>query len=410
MAERKLLEGIRILDCASWIAGPAAATIAADFGAEVIKIEPPVSGDSYRNKYSETYYAPHGCYDYPWFVDSRNKASLTLNLKSDQGQTIFEKLVRTADVVITNMPLKARKRLRLTYEDVKAIKEDIIYASLTPFGEKGPYSQDKAFDTTSFWARSGLMDLLRGRNDRPRSGLPGQGDHPTAMALFGGIMLALYDRERTGEGRMVSTSLLHNGIWANALAVQGGSTLEWFEGPSWDAGVVRFVKNAQYITRDERIVTFDMVDSEDEMCRLFDLLGIRERVVGHPSYKAYSKASPVVYKDESELISVVQGAISKWNQKDLLEAARESGITLVWINKIGDVKNDPQVVANRMMPDLDKDVFGVDKIVDSPLFLSGAKKEIHSPAPALGQHTQRILASIGYTEDAITELREQGVI
>lgn len=406
-----MLEGIRILDCASWIAGPCAGTIASDFGAEVIKIEPPGSGDSYRRKFSNVYYAPQDCYDYPWFVDARNKSSLTLNLKSDEGQEILSKLLKTADVLITNMPLRARGRLKLTYADIKAVKPDIIYASLTPFGEDGPYANDKGFDSSSFWARSGLMDCLRGRHDKPRGSLVGQGDHSTAAALFGGIMLALFDRERTGEGRMVCTSLLHNGIWSNAVSVQGGSTLPWFESSQWDVGVVRLMRSAtQYVTSDGGIILFDMIDTEDEFCRFLDILGIKDELTAHPAYKPLNKSAPVVFRDESELIDIVQRAVMGRTRDDLLKAALERGVTLVWVNKITEVKDDPQVLANEMIKDIDADVFGVGKIVDSPLFLSGAKKEIRSKAPEIGQHTDEILKSIGYPDEEIKKLREQRIV
>src|SRR5580693_3893361 len=214
-----LFSDLLVIDCASFIAGPAAATVMSDFGARVIKIEPPGLGDSYRNLFRMR--GTPDDLDYFWTLDSRNKESLAIDLKRPEARAALATLIRKADVFITNYPFPVRERLRLRAEDVMHLNERLIYASLTPYGEHGPERDRTGFDTTAWWARSGLMDMVRATRDtEPALSMPGMGDHPTAMAMYSAIITALYRRQITGLGGMVSTSLLANGLWSNSCQVQ----------------------------------------------------------------------------------------------------------------------------------------------------------------------------------------------
>src|SRR5665213_45368 len=151
-----LFSDLLVIDCASFIAGPAAATMLSDFGARVIKIEPPGLGDSYRNLWRLR--GTPEALDYFWTLDSRNKESLALDLKTPAARAVLDGLIARADVFITNYPFPIRERLRLRAEDVTALNPRLIYASLTPYGEEGPERDRTAYDATAWWARSGLMD------------------------------------------------------------------------------------------------------------------------------------------------------------------------------------------------------------------------------------------------------------
>src|SRR3954447_26599200 len=219
MVTERIFDGIKVIDCASFIAGPAAATVMSDFGAEVIKIEPPGSGDPYRRRAMPI---PGRPAINPGFVlDSRNKKSLALDLRSDAGREVLYRLGGGADVFITNYPPPGKTRLRITYDDLAPLNERLIYASFTGYGETGPEASKPGFDATAWWARTGLMHLVRaGEEATPARSLPGMGDHPSAIATYGAIVTALYQRERTGKGGYVGSSLLANGLWANGCAVQ----------------------------------------------------------------------------------------------------------------------------------------------------------------------------------------------
>ena len=175
-----LFSDLKVIDCASFIAGPAAATVMSDFGADVIKIEPPGSGDPYRRRAVPI---PGRPAINPGFVlDSRNKKSLALDLRSEAGREVLYRLVRDADVFITNYPPPVRQRLKITYDDLSHLNERLIYASFTGYGEAGPEASKPGFDATAWWARTGLMHLVRaGEAATPARSLPGMGDHPSAM-------------------------------------------------------------------------------------------------------------------------------------------------------------------------------------------------------------------------------------
>ena len=211
-----LFSGLKVIDCASWIAGPAAATIMSDFGADVIKIEPPGVGDPWRARSSSG--APN---DYYWQLTSRNKRSLALDLKHEAGRSVLYRLVADADVFVTNFPLPVRDRLKLAPADLLPLNPRLIYASFTAYGEAGDEAAKTGFDSTAYWARTGLMDAVRADEDTaPARSAPGMGDHPSATGLYAAIVTALYRREKTGRGGVVRSSLLQNGLWANGCFVQ----------------------------------------------------------------------------------------------------------------------------------------------------------------------------------------------
>src|SRR5258707_2340975 len=213
-----IFSGLKVVDLASFIAGPGAAVILSDFGADVIKVEPP-TGDACRIGY-KVRPKPRSDDNYPWHLNNRNKRGLALDLKSPHAQDILERLVKWADVLIVNTPHPARKKLKLEYEDVAQWNPRLIYADLTGYGEKGPDASLPGFDITAYWARSGLLSLTRDAGAPPTLPPSGSRDHATAVGLFSAIVMGLYCRERTGKGSYVTTSLLAAGVWASAVFIQ----------------------------------------------------------------------------------------------------------------------------------------------------------------------------------------------
>src|SRR6266403_6343199 len=218
MTTDNIFSGLKVVDLASFIAGPGAAVILSDYGADVIKVEPP-TGDLQRIIFKVPP-QPRSKDNYPWHLDNRNKRGLALDLKSARAGEILERLVKWADVMIVNTPHPARKHLKLTYEDVSKWNPRLIYADLTGYGDKGPDADLPGFDITAYWARSGLLSMTRDAGAPPTWPVAGSGDHATAVGLYGAILTALYRRERTGKGAHVTTSLLASGIWASAVAIQ----------------------------------------------------------------------------------------------------------------------------------------------------------------------------------------------
>src|SRR3954462_2514218 len=228
MTTVNIFSGLKVVDLASFIAGPSAAVILSDFGAEVIKVEPP-NGDMWRigNKIPPQ---PQAKDPYQWHLANRNKRGIALDLKSPSAQQILEKLVKWADVLIVNTPHRARKKLKLEYEDVVQWNPRLIYADVTGFGEKGPDAELARFDIPSYWARSGLLSMTRDAGAPPPWPVAASGDNATAVGLYSAIVTALYRRERPGKGSHVTTSLLAEGIWAASVSIQGALSGAKFHG------------------------------------------------------------------------------------------------------------------------------------------------------------------------------------
>ena len=218
MANDNIFSGLKVVDFASFIAGPGAAVILSDFGADVIKVEPP-AGDLWRIGHKIPP-QPQAKDAYPWHLANRNKRGMTLDLKSPSAKQVLERLVKWADVLIVNTPHPARKKLRLEYDDVAQWNPRLIYADVTGFGEKGPDANLPGFDITSYWARSGLLSMTRDAGAPPTWPVAGSGDNATAVGLYSAIVTALYRRERTGKGSYVTTSLLAEGIWSASVSIQ----------------------------------------------------------------------------------------------------------------------------------------------------------------------------------------------
>jgi crotonobetainyl-CoA:carnitine CoA-transferase CaiB-like acyl-CoA transferase len=214
------LRGIRLRDVASFIAAPAAATVLGDYGADVVKAERVIDGDANRLISVILPGHPKCSVNYPWHLDSRAKRSLAIDLKNVAARAAFDRLVASADVLITKYRAASRKQLRLSYEGVANVNPRLIYASLTGYGEAGADADQTRFDTNTYLARSGPYDGSRYDGVAPDVSMPAQGDRRAGAALAAGIMIALWNRERIGRGCKVASPRLANGTWANGDAVQ----------------------------------------------------------------------------------------------------------------------------------------------------------------------------------------------
>ena len=396
-----LLEGIKVIDAASFIAGPSAATIMSDYGAEVIKIEPQ-SGDSLRNLIVNGR-MPEGSENYCWELTSRNKKSISLNLKDLKAQKILIDLVKEADVFITNMPFPIRTKLKITAEDIMPHNEKIIYASLTGYGEVGPDADRTAYDSMAWWARSGLMDFVRPSNNSPVAwSTPGMGDHPTGMALYGAIMTALYKRERTGKGSEVSTSLMANGAWANGVFIQ--AALMDVEFPERPEPLPRHPFYDFYTTKDEREFALGMINSRIEWPKLADILDRKDWIdrdlfdFGNPFENAGILRTEL--SDEFKIRSL----------KEIDELLRNSGVTYGVLGRTTDHREDLQFLETETLVPLDHESFDKLYTVNSPFHIQGEKKINFSRAPKIGEHTKQVLELLGYGESELEKLKKENSI
>jgi crotonobetainyl-CoA:carnitine CoA-transferase CaiB-like acyl-CoA transferase len=399
MSER-VFDGLKVIDCASFIAGPAAATVMSDFGAEVIKIEPPGAGDPYRRRAAPP--IGPGLKSNPGFeLDGRNKKSLALDLRSPAGQSVLRRLVADADVFITNYPPPVRRRLGITHEDLAPLNDRLIYASFSGYGEVGPEADKPGFDATAWWARTGLMHLVRaGEEATPARSLPGMGDHPSAMATYGAIVTALYQRERTGKGGYVGSSLLANGLWANGCSVQAALCGEKIvPQPPRERGLNAL--RVHYRCRDGRWLLLSIAADEWRWEKFKECLGTS--ALSGPRFATVQGREA----NARELIAICDEVFATKDLAEWRSILDRAGLIFGIIAEMDDLPADAQILASEaLVPFVD----GSSMTVNSPIWIAGQEKVAPQPAPAVGEHSDAVLRDAGYTDSEVQALRAEGVI
>jgi crotonobetainyl-CoA:carnitine CoA-transferase CaiB-like acyl-CoA transferase len=400
MAE-SLFAGLRVIDCASFIAGPAAATVMADFGADVVKIEPTGDGDMYRQLYKMPG-QPVSEHNWGWMLTGRSKRSVALDLKSDDGRAVLYRLVEGADVFITNYPQPVRRRLKFSHEDLAPLNDRLIYAALSAYGETGPEAEKTGFDSTAYWARSGLMDLVRAdASTAPARSVAGMGDHPSAMALYAAIATALYRREKTGRGGFVGTSLLANGLWANGCFIQSVLCGGTIPPRPLRAAMPNAVTN-MYHTQDGRWFSLALLNEERQFGPLLRAIG-REDMADDPRFATI----PERRRHVEALIAILDEVFAARPLSHWRAALDAAGITFGIVGTVDEVADDAQMHAIGALARSENDTR---LTVMNPLQIDGVTRSAPRHAPAVGQHGAEVLREAGYSEDEIGRLRALKVL
>jgi crotonobetainyl-CoA:carnitine CoA-transferase CaiB-like acyl-CoA transferase len=398
-----LLQDIKVLEVATYIFGPGSAAILSDFGADVIKIEVPGHGDPLRHAHKAPPFMPLE-FAYIWQQDNRNKRSICLDMKTAEGREILLKLVREADVFITNFPPDVLARLNIRYEDLAPENERLIYGQITGFGEKGPEASAPGFDATAYWARSGLMDTVHTADSEPSMSSPGMGDHPSAMTMYAAIMTGLYRRMRTGRGGKVHSSLLANGLWTGSSSLScilaGGGAVE---NPSLHQPTNALLNH--YQTRDGRWLLLVLLHQNKHWPNLLKALE-REDLLTDSRFLEIKQRN-----DNAKLLAPILAETFKTRDlQEWRERLQAQKLTFSVLATMEEVVDDPQVLANDMLIDVEGHHYGRGQAVNSPFWVEGSEKVPAHVGPAPGANGSDILRELGYSEESIEQLSRQNII
>ncbi|HTQ50884.1 MAG TPA: CoA transferase [Candidatus Acidoferrales bacterium] len=400
MTNDNIFSGLKVVEMASFIAGPSAAVILSDFGADVVKVEPP-GGELWRTGHKIPP-QPQSKEAYPFQLANRNKRGITLDLKSPSAQPVLERLVKWADVLIVNTPHPARKRLKLEYDDVARWNPRLIYADLTGFGEKGPDADLPGFDITAYWARSGLLSLTRDAGMPPTWPVAGSGDNATAVGLYSAIVTALYRRERTGKGSYVTTSLLASGIWSASVFIQAALCEANFFGLHDRKHPANAALNVYRASDD---TWFVLIVTPDKLVAVAKAIG-REDLLTDPRFSDPAK----LMQNMPQLTAIFDEVFNSQPMTHWYEVFNGVHVTFGAVRGPQEVINDPQLKANDIVVPLDGAGGKLSSTISSPIQVHGIAKVPARRAPEIGEHNEAVLKELGFDATEIDSLCASGAI
>ena len=386
------LEGVNVLDVASMLAGPYCATLLGDLGAEVIKLEPP-RGDETRR------FGPRRGTDSGVFVGvNRNKRSLRVDLRTDDGQEVLARLVQWADVVVDNLRPQARKTLGLDHEALSAQNPRVISVSLSSFGPDGPYAGRAGIDPVA-QALTGFMSVTGPRGGEPTKAGPPVGDATASLLATVGALAALRARETSGVGQQVDASLIDGLVHIQApytgqyflLGTQQprtGNSIDWYAPyNAYECGDGRFLHLACY--------------NDKFFGNLCAALG-RPELTGDERFA--TNDARLDHRDE--LDEVISGFLATMPRQQALDLLWDHDVIVGPVNDYADVFTDPQVVHNKMVVDVDHHS-GPLRVTGVPVRLSANPGSVRRPPPGLGEHTAEVLGELGFDAEFVARLTKE---
>ncbi len=400
-----VMNGIRVVEVAAWTYVPVAGAILTEWGADVLKIEHPESGDPQRGLVSSGL-IPAGGVNHMFELPNRGKRSVALDLKSEEGRELLMKLVATADVFLTNFRPSARKKLRIDVDDVRAHNDKIIYVRGSAAGQRGPEAERGGYDMSSFWGRSGAADNVTPASSEYPVNMPGPayGDTLGGLTIAGAISSALFHRERTGEALVVDSSLLAMGSWAMGATIAGAHAFGIDEYPKPVQSEAANPLVNTYRTADDRFISIVMLESDRFWPELMTVLESPE-LIDDPRFDRHAKRA----ENRAACIAAISAGFAKKTLEEWKVALKD--INGVWsaVQKPREVVTDPQVEANGYIADLEDAAGTPFKLVTAPVQFNEQPSQV-TRAPEHGEHTDEVLEELGLSMDQIIEYKVSGAI
>ncbi len=396
------LEGVTVVEVATWMAAPSAAAILADMGATVVKVEPP-GGDPVRGMIRPARQpgVEHPV-DHSFQASNRGKSSITLDLESPDGRGVLARLISGADIFITNMLPGRQARFGIDPDSTRRLNPRRIHATLTGFGTDGPDANRPGFDTSAFFSRSGMLDAMSGPDGEPPGPRPAQGDHTTALALSTAVLGALRMAERTGVGRDVEVSLLGTALWT--LASDLAAVLVDGRQPTKRSRRELITPlTTTFPCRDGRRVMLTMAEEKwwPRFCRAIG----REEWLDDPELDSVRSR----FRNMGRLIGMIDEVLATRTRDEWAVVFDEHGLVWAPVSSYDEVVEDPQAEVLGAFPTVDHPA-GSFRTVAAPLSITGAHVRPRGRAPEAGEHTRRVLASAGYDPEEIERLLAGGSV
>jgi crotonobetainyl-CoA:carnitine CoA-transferase CaiB-like acyl-CoA transferase len=393
----KPLEGIKVLDMTRVLAGPYCTMILADMGAEVIKVEQPGKGDDTRQ-----FGPPFQDGESAYFLSiNRNKKSITLNLKSAKGKEILTRLIQRSDVLVENFRPGTLKKLGFDYEAASKINPRLIYASVSGFGQTGPWSAKPGYDL-AIQGLGGIMSITGDADGPPYKVGVSQADLTAGLYAVQGILLALFAREKTGKGQLVDVGMLDCQL--AMLSFQAGIYFMTGVSPSRKGNQHPTICPYETFKAQDRYINIAV--GNDRLWQKFcALLGL-EKICDNPDFA--TNPSRVQHRDQ--LFPIIQNEIGKKDSRHWLALFEENGIPSGPILSVDEALAQPQSAARGMVATVNHHKLGEIKQTGIPVKLSETPGEIAGPPPCLSEHTDAVLESLGYSGADIQAMRVEGVV
>ncbi|MEK7354720.1 MAG: CoA transferase, partial [Chloroflexota bacterium] len=392
-----VLDGLKVLSMELMEAVPAASVWLADWGADVLKIEP-LTGDQFRGTRriggASVYIDIDGAEVNPRFeLLNRGKKSIALDLKQQEGRDIVYKLVKTADIFMTNNEAKALANLKMEYETLSKINPKLIYAFLNAYGTAGPDKDGPGYDRVSAWARAGFQYLIGEPGSTPPTQRSGMMDKTVAPHVLAGVLAALWHREKTGEGQKLEASLFHSAVWTLSGDIQIALVANPL--PKDDRSRVANPLWSSYRCQDDRWLCLGMLRPDPYWVPLCKALE-RPDLERDPRFDSMEARR----QNNLELISVLDEIFASQDVEYWEKRCRQYNLIYARVQNAVEVTEDPQALANNLFVDLNHPAGHVPMIA-SPIKFIQNPAEIRGPSPEIGQHTEEILLELGYSWEDI---------